>query len=77
LTEAERPPERRLSEDDSKARAYRAARERWQRAFSRSDADPRPSPGLYAGGYDPPDLFGPDDLEDIEFDPARDLGFPA
>jgi methylmalonyl-CoA mutase N-terminal domain/subunit len=66
-----------LSDDDRKAAAYRAARERWRRAFAEADGDPRPSPGLYAGGYDPPDLFGPDDLEDLGFDPARDIGFPG
>jgi methylmalonyl-CoA mutase N-terminal domain/subunit len=56
---------------------YRAARERWRRSLKSSDAASRPSPGLYAGGYDPADLYGPDDLDDIDFDPARDLGFPG
>jgi methylmalonyl-CoA mutase N-terminal domain/subunit len=56
--------------------AYRAARERWRRTLG-AEAPERPEPGLYAGGYDPPDLYGPDDLDDIDFDPVSDLGFPG
>jgi methylmalonyl-CoA mutase N-terminal domain/subunit len=37
----------------------------------------RPVPGLYAGGYDPPDLYGPSDLESFDFDPDQDLGRPG
>jgi methylmalonyl-CoA mutase N-terminal domain/subunit len=58
---------------DPKAAAYRAVRERWRRAF----AEPPARSGLHAGGYDPQALYGPDDLEDIDFDPARDLGVPG
>src|SRR3954452_53859 len=60
----------------SRARAYREARERWQRV-TRKPQKPRPSPGLLAGGFDPPDLYGPDDLEEIGFDETRDLGLPG
>jgi methylmalonyl-CoA mutase N-terminal domain/subunit len=59
---------------------YREARERWQAASlekARASARPRPSPGHYAGGDDVPDLYGPDDLEAIGFDPRRDLGLPG
>jgi methylmalonyl-CoA mutase, N-terminal domain len=66
-----------LSEGERRAAAYRAARERWRRSLSRSEPSERPEPGLYAGGYDPPDLYGPDDLDDLDFDPTRDLGFPG
>ncbi len=63
--------------DGGDAAAYRAARERWRREKAERDASARPSPGLYAGGFDPPALFGPDDLDAIAFDPTRDLGFPG
>jgi methylmalonyl-CoA mutase N-terminal domain/subunit len=66
-----------VSDRDPRAEAYRAARERYRRALARSESTPRPDPGLYAGGYDPPDLYGPDDLEDIDFDPVKELGFPG
>ena len=59
---------------------YRTARERWQTKAlekARKAARPRPNPGLLARGFDPPDLYGPEDLEDIGFDPARDLGLPG
>ena len=61
--------------DASKAAAYRRARERRREAAKKPGAQ-RPEPGLYAGGYDPPDFYGPDDLE-AEFDPLRDLGLPG
>jgi len=63
--------------DDARARAYREARERWSRALAAARVPPRPKPGLYAGGYDPPDLYGPDDLDAVDFDPLRDLGLPG
>jgi methylmalonyl-CoA mutase N-terminal domain/subunit len=63
-----------LSKDDG---GYRAARERWRRSLKASDVPDRPDPGLYAGGYDPPDLYGPDDLDEMGFDPVKDLGFPG
>jgi len=46
-------------------------------AASAQKAPARPVPGLLARGYDPADLYGPDDLERIGFDPCRDLGFPG
>ncbi len=60
--------------------AYGEARERWLAASlekARAAARPRPAPGLYAGGDDVPDLYGPDDLAAIGFDPLRDLGLPG
>jgi methylmalonyl-CoA mutase N-terminal domain/subunit len=71
------------------SRGYREALARWrakQKAQSMAAASPAGAPereapsqgrGRYAGGYDPPDLFGPDTLEDMGFDPLRDLGFPG
>src|SRR5271165_1409544 len=38
---------------------------------------PRPRIGVLAGQVDAAPLYGPDDLEAIGFDPARDLGFPG
>jgi methylmalonyl-CoA mutase, N-terminal domain len=58
------------------AAAYRRARER-RRDASKKPGAPRPEPGLYAGGYDPPDIYGPDDLEAAGFDPLEDLGLPG
>jgi methylmalonyl-CoA mutase N-terminal domain/subunit len=61
-------------------KTHREARERWQRtalAESAKLARPRPEPGLLAGGFDPPPLFGPEDLEDVGFEPLRDLGLPG
>jgi methylmalonyl-CoA mutase N-terminal domain/subunit len=55
---------------DPRAEAYRRARQA-------ADAPRTAQPGLYAGGYDPPELFGPDDLDDLDFDPLRDLGLPG
>jgi methylmalonyl-CoA mutase, N-terminal domain len=60
----------------SRARAYREARKQWQR-LTTGPGKQRPVPGLLAGGFDPPDLYGPDDLEDIGFDEVRDLGLPG
>jgi methylmalonyl-CoA mutase N-terminal domain/subunit len=57
--------------------AYRAGRERWRRSLKPSDVPARPEPGLYAGGYDPADLYGPDDLDELGFDAVKDLGFPG
>jgi len=66
-----------MSDDDRRASAYREARELWRRTTLGDGAPPRPEPGLYAGRYDPPDLYGPDDLEAIGFDPLADLGLPG
>jgi methylmalonyl-CoA mutase N-terminal domain/subunit len=65
-----------VSEGDRRAGTYRSGRERWRRALG-AEIPARPDPGLYAGGYDPAELYGPDDLEDIAFDPVKDLGFPG
>lgn len=59
---------------------YRMARQRWRAATlerARNSARRRPAPGLLAGGWDPPDLFGPDDLQQSGFEPLRDLGLPG
>jgi methylmalonyl-CoA mutase N-terminal domain/subunit len=59
----------------SRAAAYHSARERRRDAAKKTA--PRPEPGLYAGGYDPADIYGPDDLEAADFDPLTDLGLPG
>ena len=59
---------------------YAAARAAWADAAlpkAQRGARPRPTPGHYAGGDDARDLYGPDDLDRIGFDPARDLGLPG
>ncbi|HEY3593314.1 MAG TPA: methylmalonyl-CoA mutase family protein, partial [Polyangiaceae bacterium] len=66
---------------DPRAEAYRLARlakesNEASSAEARAPAT-RESTGLYAGSYDPPPLFGPDDLDAIDFDPTRDLGLPG
>ncbi|HKQ70328.1 MAG TPA: methylmalonyl-CoA mutase family protein [Polyangiaceae bacterium] len=65
-----------MKNHDPREAAYREQRARWREA-GRAKTPPRPNPGLYAGGYDPPDLYGPDDLADMGFDPASDLGLPG
>ena len=61
---------------DPRAEAYRQARLARQ-SGKREPSSAEPQGGTYAGGYDPPELFGPDDLDEIEFDPLRDLGLPG
>ena len=56
---------------------YRAARARWESTQQAEPASERQLPGLYAGGYDPKALYGPDDLANLAFDPNADLGFPG
>jgi methylmalonyl-CoA mutase, N-terminal domain len=59
---------------------YDEARKAWEQgplAKARAGAKPRPVPGQYAGQSDAPDLFGPDDLDRIGFDPKADLGLPG
>ena len=46
-------------------------------ARAKSKAKPRPEPGLLARFFDPPDIYGPNDLAAIDFDPVADLGFPG
>jgi methylmalonyl-CoA mutase, N-terminal domain len=64
------------SEETSHGAAYRRARER-RRETAKKPGAPRPKPGLYAAGYDPPEIYGPDDLEALDFDPLGDLGLPG
>jgi methylmalonyl-CoA mutase N-terminal domain/subunit len=71
-----RAPEQPRQRARGSGEAYRAARERRQKS-AKTPAAPRPKPGLYAGGYDPADLYGPDDLEAAGFDPLNDLGLPG
>lgn len=63
--------------EKSRAKAYAEGRERWKKTTAAKVKEKRPNPGLYAGGFDPQDLYGPDDLEAIGFDPVRDLGYPG
>jgi methylmalonyl-CoA mutase N-terminal domain/subunit len=59
---------------------YAKARAAWEeRALPKvkKGARPRPNPGLYSGGADAKDLYGPDDLDAAGFDVARDLGLPG
>ncbi|MCU0690538.1 MAG: methylmalonyl-CoA mutase family protein, partial [Polyangiaceae bacterium] len=59
---------------------YARLRESWQSqslAKLKASARPRPKPGLLARSFDPPDLYGPDDLDAIGFEPERDLGLPG
>src|SRR5882672_3098943 len=60
---------------DPRAEAYRKAR--IARHFDKREPSAEPQTGIYAGGYAPPELFGPDDLDDLDFDPLRDLGLPG
>jgi methylmalonyl-CoA mutase N-terminal domain/subunit len=60
--------------------AYQEARTAWEQgalAKGKKGLPPRPKPALYAGAEDVDDLYGPDDLEAIGFDPLRDLGLPG
>ena len=61
-------------------KSYAESRKAWADgplARIKPKARPRPEPGLLARSFDPPDLYGPDDLEAIDFDPLRDLGLPG
>ncbi len=67
-----------MSEDP--ADKFSEYRKRWSQTTlerTKKGARPRPNPGHLARGFDPPDLYGPDDLQGIGFDPVRDLGFPG
>ena len=62
------------------ARRYAEARAKWRAANAKKKPDEgsgKPRVGLMAQGHDPADLYGPDDLDAIGFDPARDLGLPG
>ena len=59
---------------------FSAARAAWEARdleSAKKSARPRPTPGHYAGGSDAADLYGPGDLDRIDFDPERDLGLPG
>jgi methylmalonyl-CoA mutase N-terminal domain/subunit len=61
-------------------RSYAEAREKWRAANAKpkkGEEKPKPRVGLMAARFDPNDLYGPDDLDAIGFDPARDLGLPG
>ncbi|PIE05972.1 MAG: methylmalonyl-CoA mutase [Sorangium cellulosum] len=67
-----------MSKHDGKS--YGDGRKDWAEGplkHIKAKARPRPEPGLLAGSFDPPDLYGPDDLEALDFDPVRDLGMPG
>jgi methylmalonyl-CoA mutase N-terminal domain/subunit len=69
-----------MSQDTHATEAYQQALSRWQRdvlAKARGQARPRPSPGHYAGNSDVEDLYGPEALEAVGFEPLRDLGLPG
>ncbi|HEX7600751.1 MAG TPA: methylmalonyl-CoA mutase family protein [Polyangiaceae bacterium] len=59
---------------------YKKARAIWQeKTLDPLEAKnpPRPRIGLLAGHADAAKLYGPDDLEALDFDPERDLGLPG
>ncbi len=60
------------------AARYAEGRERWRAQNAKKPEKPgKPRVGLMAGNFDPQDLYGPDDLDALGFDAARDLGFPG
>ncbi|MCL2823126.1 MAG: methylmalonyl-CoA mutase family protein [Polyangiaceae bacterium] len=64
----------------ARTKEYEQASEAWTTDTLgpvKSKAKPRPEMGRLARSFDPPDLYGPDSLDDIGFDPLRDLGFPG
>jgi methylmalonyl-CoA mutase, N-terminal domain len=74
MSSAERPRSKHATPE------YEAARAAWEKKTlepARKKAKARPAPGLYAGGDDVEDLYGPEHLDAIGFDPARDLGLPG
>jgi len=59
---------------------YAKERKEWEAkalAPLESKEAPRPRIGVLAGQHDAAPLYGPDDLEALDFDPSRDLGFPG
>jgi methylmalonyl-CoA mutase N-terminal domain/subunit len=60
--------------------SYRSLRRDWEEKTLRpieAKDRPRARIGVLAGRADAAPLYGPDDLEDIGFDPVRDLGVPG
>lgn len=59
---------------------YRSLKDAWQKGtlerLEKKDP-PRPRIGTLAGHADAAPLYGPEDLEDIDFQPVRDLGVPG
>ena len=59
---------------------YRAEKAAWETQtlgpVEKKEA-PRPRIGVLSGHADAAPLYGPDALEDVSFDPSRDLGFPG
>jgi methylmalonyl-CoA mutase N-terminal domain/subunit len=72
------PPNKGTSES---GRKYAETRARVAREASakpkKGDAKPKTRVGLMAQRFDPQDLYGPDDLDAIGFEPLRDLGLPG
>jgi len=59
---------------------YRQLKSKWTEeclAALEAKEAPRARVGQLAGQADAEPLYGPDDLERLDFDPARDLGFPG
>jgi methylmalonyl-CoA mutase N-terminal domain/subunit len=59
---------------------YASSRKDWEAKVLQpleAKDEPRARIGVLAGQADAAPLYGPDDLEAIAFDPARDLGFPG
>ncbi len=61
------------------AALYADARKAWKARQNKrkNDAEESPRVGLMAQRFDPQDVYGPDDLAAIDFDPMRDLGLPG
>jgi len=59
--------------------SYEDQKRAWQERLSKVEAKDKPRPRVanLAGHADVAPLYGPDDLAAIDFDPARDLGFPG
>ena len=67
-----------MSDEKSKAKSYAEAVAKWREAQAKKKGEaPKKRVGLMAQSFDPPDLYGPDDLAAIDFDPLRDLGLPG
>ena len=59
--------------------SYEDQKRAWQERLAKVEAKDKPRPRVpnLAGHADVAPLYGPDDLTAIDFDPARDLGFPG